>query len=141
MEITNILTKNDLKEPYDRLVDILELDDILKLEQLYGGRQMKLKRHCADVMTEYPDLVKMLGMVKSKNVLRALGGDWVYFPAIKRSALDTIKKAIAADYNGYNLSTVARKYGYTERHIRRILGGGKVRSHVLDNQLSLADVF
>ena len=142
MVIANILTKDDLKEPYDRLVDTLELEDILKVEQLYGGRQMKLKRNCTDVEAEYPELAIMLGATKAQKVLRALGGDWTYFPTIRRSASSAIRKAMLADFNGYNLSTVAKTYGYTERHARRIIGsGGKAKNtSVLDGQLTLLDI-
>jgi hypothetical protein len=38
LNITDIIRKGDLGEPYDRLSDFLEMDDILRLEQGLGGR-------------------------------------------------------------------------------------------------------
>jgi len=141
MVISDILTKEDLGEPYDRLSDFLDLGDILKLEQTYGGRQLKLKRDCADITKDYPELANMLGLEKARKVILALGGMWMYFPTIRRSGIGKIRAAIVADFNGGNHATLAKKYGYTERHVRRILGGDNNRGPViLEGQLSLLDI-
>jgi len=141
LKITDIITKQDLGEPYDRLSDFLELDDIVRLEQEYGGRQIMFRRHCADIKADYPELYITLGLEKAGEVMRALGDMRVYFPALRRSASDKIRDLIVTEFNGYNYYQLARKYGYTERNIRHILSAsGKIRCRVDENQLSFADL-
>ncbi|MCL2415803.1 MAG: hypothetical protein FWD01_03220 [Defluviitaleaceae bacterium] len=123
IDITKIINKSDLGEPYDRLSDFLELEDFVKVEKLFCGKQLKFKpKHkCGDIKTEYPELVLMLGIVKAEKFIIALGGMRVYFPKLRNSASKSIKAKIAKEFNGYNYARLAEKYGYTERHIRRIL--------------------
>lgn len=140
MKITEIIRKEDLGEPYGRLSFILNLDEIIKLEQEYGGRQVRFEITCEDAKTEYPELVALLGAVKAFQVIKGLGGERTYFPELKRSCVDKIKSLIISEYNGYNYLQLARKYGYTERHIRRIVAEkGRQRKKVDENQLSLFD--
>lgn len=139
MQITDIISKNDLSEPYDRLSDFLTLDEIIRLEQEYGGRQMKFKKSCQDIEKEYPELTIMLGRTKALRVMKMLGGVWTYFPELKRSCLDKIKGLIISEFDGYNYLQLAKKYGYTDRHIRRMLDGKGKRPKIDENQLSLFD--
>lgn len=137
MKITDIITKQDLGDPYDRLLDFLELEDIVKVEQLYNGRSMRFKRDCKDLKDEYPELLNSLGEEKSKMIIRMLGDMNVYFPTLRRNALDKIRGLIVSEFNGYNQVALARKFGYTERHIRRIVHGIKVAAEIDSMQMTL----
>ena len=141
MKITDIISKSDLGEPYDRLSDFLDLDDIVKLEQGYGGRQLKFKRNCQDIKTEYPELIAMLGAKKALKFVQTMGDMWVYFPKLRRSAFKTIEAMIIKEFNGYNYARLAFKYGYTERHIRRIVAGEERRHKADEHQVSIFDAF
>ena len=90
MKIQEIITKKDLGEPYDRLLDFLELEDISKLEQLYNGQNKRFKRYCEDIKNEYPELYYALGKEKGTKVLMMLGDMNIYFPTLKHSTRDTI---------------------------------------------------
>ena len=141
MKITDILDIRDLGEPYDRLSDFLELDEIIKLEQAYGGRQIKFRKNCGDVTAEYPELVATVGIAKAAKVVKIFGGMPTYFPTLKRSCKEKIKSLIFTEFNGYNYLHLARKFGYSERHIRHILAkSGKRRNLVDKEQLSLFDI-
>ncbi|MCL2188466.1 MAG: hypothetical protein FWC16_00595 [Defluviitaleaceae bacterium] len=141
MGIEKIVKVGDLTEPYIRLLDFLNFGDIVNIEQEYRGRQMRFKRDCENVNEEYPDLVYRVGEVKALQVINALGDMWVYFPSIRRSAIDCIYQTIKSEFNGYNTAVLAKKHGYSERHIRRIVGGGRRSPPVMEGQLSLNDIF
>ena len=141
MKITDIITKHDLDEPYGRLSRFLDLDEIIKLEQLYGGRQIRFRRDHSGIEEEYPELVTVLGIEKAKQVAKGFSGELVYFPALRKSASDKIKTMILSEYNGYNHKQLARKFGYCERHIRNILSAYRKNEALADyNQLSLYDI-
>lgn len=141
MKITDIIEKQDVGEPYDRLLDFLELEDIVRLEQAYNGQQIKFHRNSENITKDYPELVGALGIEKSRMVIIALGSMRVYFPTLKKSASDKIKRLIISEFNGYNFKHLSRKFGYTERYIRQIVSRQPKRNPVLENQLSLLDVF
>jgi len=139
MKITDMITKQDLGEPYNRLLDFLELEDIVRLEQIYGGQQMQFNRKCTDIKKEYPELYTF-GEKKARKLIRTLGDMRVYFPSLKKSAQDKIKNLIIREFNGYNYNQLARKYGYTERNIRYILQGRAKCSPIDENQITLAEL-
>jgi hypothetical protein len=140
LKITDIITKQDLGEPYDRLSDFLELEEIVRIEQSYNGQQIKFNRNSDNLVSEYPELVSAVGKEKALKVINTLGNMRVYFPTLKKSASDKIKKLIVAEFNGYNYRQLSRKYGYTERYIRQILSGRPKKKPVLETQLSLDDI-
>ena len=141
LKITDIITKEDLGDPYDRLSEFLDLDDIIKLEQEYSGRTIKFRRNCKDAEAEYPELISMLGLKKAKKVIRELGGMSLYFPTLKRNTLNKIKNLIIEESNGYNHSFLAKKFGYSERHINRIIAKKNQSSEVYENQMTIFDLY
>lgn len=137
-KIAGLISKADLKDPYDRL-DFLGIDEIVRLEQLYGGRQIKFRQACHDAGQEYPELVAALGHDKARMVVKTLRGLWVYFPALRRNCTEKIKSLIKSEFNGYNYAGLAARYGYTERHIRNIVDkSGRKPTHD-ENQMTIFD--
>jgi len=140
MKITEIIQKTDLNEPYDRLLDVLDIGDIVKLEQEYNGRQLQFRRSCTDVKSEYPELVAIVGKDKAQSVINILGDMRIYFPTIKRNTLNKIKELIISEFNGYNHTALAKRFGYSERHIRNILGSRNNKYPTLsDNQITISE--
>lgn len=140
MSISNLITKQDLGEPYNRLIDVLELPDILKLEELYAGRDnIRFRRNSTNIREDHPELHLALGEEKSRKVVKLLGGMALYFPGIKQNVSEKIKHLILQEYNGYNITALAKTFGYTDRHVRRILKHqGKTAEHD-ENQMQLKD--
>ena len=128
LNIEEIVKVADLGEPYDRLMEFLSFGDVFKLEEVYGGRQILFKRNSDDVAEDYPDLVKFLGMEKAEKTIEEFNGTYVYFPSIKRCALTKVYGALREEFDGYNHVRLAKKYGYTERHVRRIVGAVRKRT-------------
>ena len=140
LNIAEILKESDLGEPYDRLIEFLNFGDIANLEKTYGGRQILFKRKSANADEDHPELFRVLGPEKATKTLNALGGLWVYFPSIRHSALSKVYSALKEEYDGYNHQRLARKYGYSERHVRHIVGGGSNKHRVNENQISLEEL-
>ena len=139
MNISNFITKEDLGEPYDRLLDFLELEDIVKLESEYKGRQIIFKRNCSNIGEEYPELLVLLGYDKAKKVIRHLGDIRIYFPTLRKAARDKIFARIRKEFNGYNMLELGKRYGYTERNIRNILGKQARTNEEDKNQVTFDD--
>ena len=51
-----------------------------------------------------------------------MGGTTVYVPSARTIFARCIEMELQENFKGGNIASVARKYGYTERHLRRILG-------------------
>ena len=140
MNIADILQKSDLGEPYDRLSEFLELNEIIMVEQLYTGQQVYFRRGCTDVKTEHPELSATIGKDKALLVVKSFGNMRIYFPALRQSAKEKIKRILLTEFNGYNHTALARRYGYSERHIRNMVGGGKKRPNIMDGQMTLLEL-
>ncbi len=141
MKLDDVITKEDLREPYDIMTEFLEMDEIIRVAKAYAGRQVRFRRDYNDVRKDYPELTAMIGAKNAEIFIRLFSGSvGVYFPELRHNCAEKIKKLIISEYTGYNLLTLARKYGYTERHLRRLIEG-KVRRHscVDENQLTLFD--
>jgi len=135
-----MITKDDLGEPYLRLADILDIGEICKLEAALRGRQIRFARYGGDAEKEHPELCLLFGREKAGQVARALGGDFVYFPELRASCREKVKSLIREEFNGYNYIKLAERFGYCERHIRAILGGGKTRERQMDGQIALDEI-
>jgi Mor family transcriptional regulator len=99
MPIEQLITKDDLAEPYDRLASFLSIEQIIEIEKHFGGTA-------------------------------------IYFPSLKNSVKDKIEHLVREQYTGYNTKQLAQKYGYTERHIQRIVSDLPHKG-----QLSISDIF
>lgn len=62
-----------------------------------------------------------LAVALAQGVGRDLGGDQVYIPRNARHRTQNTRQAIAREFNGKNLHTLARKYRVSVRHVRRIV--------------------
>ena len=70
--------------------------------------------------TIYKDLAEKIGIDNTLQIYETYCGCQIVFPK-KLYSPECICKLISKEYNGNNSKELARKYGYTERSIRRIL--------------------
>lgn len=141
MELKNLITKKDLQEPYGTLTEYLTIEDIFKLEAELKGRQILFRKGKVDVETEYPRLVLVLGKEKALRVINLYSGSLIYFPEIRASCREKIKSLILEQFTGYNYTELARRYGYSERYIRKLVENkARYIKNVYDNQISLLDI-
>jgi len=141
MNLSDMITRKDLGEPYSRLIDFLSLEEIIKIEQLYNGEQIAFAIDSKNINNDYPKLSMLIGEEKTRKFLKTLGGmGRVYFPTLKKSAREKIKNLIFREFNGYNYFELAKRFGYTERHIRHILKDKNKHKPVDERQMTFADV-
>ncbi|MFC4805751.1 Mor transcription activator family protein [Filifactor villosus] len=82
----------------------------------------------------YFELAEKFGIEVALEIEQMWRGRQIYFPFLEHVCRENIKEKILEEYNGYNATELAVKYGYSERHIRRLCEN---KSVVLDGQLNL----
>lgn len=68
----------------------------------------------------YRDISEKLGLDASIEVYRMFKGQQITFPVHLFNA-KRIQKEIIKEYDGSNINVLAKKYGYSEKTIRRII--------------------
>ena len=70
--------------------------------------------------TVYKEISEELGMDTALAIYKMFKGMQICFP-VKFFNPECIKKVIIAEYNGKNIKQLGKKYGYSEKTIRRII--------------------
>ena len=70
--------------------------------------------------TVYKEVSEKLGMDTAMEIYRMFKGQQISFP-MRFFNPARIQKCILQEYNGTNLKTLAIKYGYSEKTVRRII--------------------
>ena len=68
----------------------------------------------------YNDFANLLGMDAVLKIHTSFRGQQITFP-VELFSKDFIRTQIIEEYNGHNVKTLATKYGYSEKWIRKIL--------------------
>ena len=68
----------------------------------------------------YAELTDLIGMDNMIKIYSNYKGQQVNFP-IKLWSKDYIAEQIKEEYNGHNIGSLATKFGYSERWIRKIV--------------------
>lgn len=73
----------------------------------------------------YFELAELIGIEATLIIYAHFKGQQVTFPT-RLMSKEYIYKQIKEEYNGQNISELALKYGYTERHLREIIKNKEV---------------
>lgn len=68
----------------------------------------------------YKELVKVIGLESTLLLFQEYRGSQLHFP-MRLVDPANLPQIIQDEYNGHNLRELAKYYGYSERHLRRIL--------------------
>ncbi len=92
-----------------------------------------------DLESPYDVIAEELGLEAAFVIEKLFRGQQVYFPSFKKANATRIKEMILEDFDGYNYAKLARKYGFTERHIRSICSEheASTKNKELDGQLDM----
>jgi Mor family transcriptional regulator len=74
-----------------------------------------------DLPEPFAEMVRVAGVGSVMDLAQALGGSVLYLPkpdVLRRMVRD---KKIFNEFNGKNSRQIARKYGISERHVKRIV--------------------
>jgi len=81
------------------------------------------QRHPNLIMQPYDALINMEGFDAIYTLCENIGGATVYVPSIRKIFSECLVKEALGEFNGYNINALARKYGYSDRHLRRLIQG------------------
>lgn len=137
MDIRAIITKEDLGQPYNSLHEF-DLNEIFEVEKALQGRQIKFSKYI-NLNYEFKELIESIGIEKVKKIATVFYGESIYFPKIKETCKEKIKKKIIDEFNGHNYAELSQKYEYSERYIRNVVKFKVSNSKILDNQLDIFD--
>lgn len=96
---------------------LLEKCDLLKLSK--GVMQMA-ENNPEVLNTVYKEISEKLGMDTAMEIYRMFKGQQISFP-IRFFNPEMIKRNIVQEYDGTNIRTLAIKYSYSEKSVRRII--------------------
>lgn len=68
----------------------------------------------------YKDLAELIGKENTLKIFSSYQGLFVTFP-MKLFSKDGIENIVMGEYDGHNAVEIARKYGYSLRHVNRII--------------------
>lgn len=74
-----------------------------------------------DLQPQLRDIAETIGLENTIALVKLMGGITFYFPTYKNMCRDARTQKIRAEYNGYNVHELARKYGITANAVYKIL--------------------
>ncbi|MDI3547906.1 MAG: hypothetical protein PWR10_1558 [Halanaerobiales bacterium] len=86
-----------------------------------------------DLPEPYKTIAEQIGIEAALSLSEIYGGASVYFPKAERALQNIRNERIVKEFNGGNVTELARKYNLTETWIREILKSQNVN----ENQMSL----
>ncbi|MCL2387967.1 MAG: hypothetical protein FWC89_10540 [Defluviitaleaceae bacterium] len=80
------------------------------------------KLHPKEIMQPYDAIMEECGFDVICSISEHLGGFTVYVPALRTIFARCLEEEARKEFNGSNAQKISKKYGFSERHMRRILG-------------------
>ena len=72
------------------------------------------------------ELYEIVGAELFTKIVNVHGGEMLYIPKRKTMERKKNHESIRKEYDGHNVSHLALKYGYSEKHIKNIVMDGDV---------------
>ena len=79
-------------------------------------------RHPKAVLHPYDQIIETVGIEPVFAFAEHFGGLTVYIPNAKGIFAGCLEMEALREYSGKNSISLAKKYGFSERHIRRLVG-------------------
>ena len=79
-------------------------------------------RHPQEILQPYDTLLGLDGFDAICKFTEQLGGLTIYVPNQRSIFIRCLESEVRREFDGNNYMILARKYGFTERHIRRMFG-------------------
>jgi Mor family transcriptional regulator len=74
------------------------------------------------IMQPYDEMMNRHGFEMIYCFSECLGGRTIYVPSARTIFSRCLEEEVRKEYNGKNVPYLTRKYGFSERHLRRLLG-------------------
>ena len=78
-------------------------------------------KHPSLVLQPFDTLMGLSGFDAIYAICETMGGGTVYVPSARKMFSECLAKEALAEFTGYNHEGLAEKYGFTARHMRRLL--------------------
>jgi len=79
--------------------------------------------HPHEIMHPYDEIIGIAGFEAICAFAEHLGGLTVYVPSVRTIFARCLEEEARKHFTGNNYASLSKKYGFSERHIRRALGG------------------
>jgi Mor family transcriptional regulator len=74
-----------------------------------------------DLPEPYHRMAELIGLEATLMLAHEFGGRQLYFPQPARIVQEARDRRIRAEFNGYNIDDLSRKFEMSERSIRRVI--------------------
>lgn len=136
------ITVDDLQGDMQELAELVGVDQVLELCQLFGGDNLYIPINGERMSDDVKELQEILGAERYEKLQRRCCGTVIYFPMQQTVMREYVAKMVRSEYDGTNRRRLMRKYNLTKNSFYRILedeGREKKTSHEDENQLTLFD--
>ena len=111
------MSNNAIRDKHKDIGIILENSNPLKLSQ----EVMRMAENDPELLNSvYKEVSEKLGMDTAMEIYRMFKGQQISFP-MRFFNPERIQRIIVQEYDGTNVKTLAIKYGYSEKTVRRII--------------------
>jgi len=86
--------------------------------------KLAAQRHPSLILQPYDALMGMEGFDAIYTLCENMGGATVYVPSARKMFAECLVKEALQEFDGYNYDVLAKKYGFSCRHLRRLVQGG-----------------
>ena len=80
-----------------------------------------VKLHPAEVLWPFGEFIELIGVEPTMTLIEHFQGQQIYVPAMRKVVAGCLVKQAREEFNGDNYHILCKKYGFTERHLRRLL--------------------
>ena len=81
------------------------------------------QRHPSAILQPYDTLIGLEGFDAIYTLCENLGGTTVYIPSARKMFAECLLKEAMREFNGCNYNNLAKKYGFSLSHMRKLLDG------------------
>jgi len=78
--------------------------------------------HPEKILSPYDEMIGMQGFEAICAFSESFGGSTIYVPFVRKIFAECLVEEAAKEYNGYNLSSLSQKYGFSERWLKKGFG-------------------
>jgi Mor family transcriptional regulator len=80
------------------------------------------KLHPNEIPPPYDIIMQRHGFEAVSTIVEQLGGSTVYIPNMRTIFVRCLEEEARKEFNGHNTVAISKKYGFTDRHMRRMMG-------------------
>ena len=80
-----------------------------------------VKLHPDEVLEPFDEIIELIGVEPTMTLIEHFQGQQIYVPAMKKVVSGCLIKQAREEFDGGNYRTLCQRYGFSERHLRRLL--------------------